>query len=325
MKKLKICLLPMIEARYFLILTLLIGLLILGFTTLFTSELTTEQTYSRHLNSKELYVIDYPNLETDDNFLKINYLGEGEEVYPVMIDNQFTLQNQLSDYEPTFELYEQLGSSTDRYDYVKLAPIYINHEVSLKQMPLPSLGITSIQYGNYPINSNQLLVGELPAIYLQDELKLKSKSELIGRTISLVIDEDVYEFQISGITTGGTDFYLSYENHFFDYEPTRYSYYRQFDTKADKEQYILDTITTQGIEYYDSKNYNYFSVRLKAVIIMSIIITIMYIIILMPKLIGLNNILTSYRKRRTMPLILIIPGLLLVLNIIGLFLIVYST
>lgn len=195
----------------------------------------------------------------------------------------FTIDDNVSD-----ELISQLSDwDANTIEDTKIYPNYTSEEVMSDLIPNDTYQIPYFLAGSYPINDNDVVIGELLAnLYLAD-YNLDSYDELIDKTITITINQNSYNLSISGISAGNKDILASSEFELFKSDqPKNYSYYKEFATKQEKETFVDDNRLDQkgsGINYYESRNYNILNiVKFIKIISLSLIILIFCLIMYTP-------------------------------------------
>lgn len=240
--------------------------------------------------------------------------------YPV--DGDAGVEDLYTKYDLTYTLRKELEEFSSGEDYqMKIYPVYNNPDVDISGYPIAAYGIAGLAYGSYPSDSSQVVLGELAAYRYIADNDIDDINDVVGETIELSVGGKESEFTISGVAIGGLDYYT--DATFFDMDYSTYSYQIDFASKSEKEEYINDQLVLNDVAYLDSENYNFISIRIKLFIIMSIVIVLTIVLINAKKFGGMLSILNAYKKRSSSMLIYIIPSIICVVFLVGLYTVMY--
>lgn len=306
-RKFKILTLPLVDARIFFLFAIIISIIIIFISNVILNIMPEDVLKVYHLDKNELIVLNKD--VSSDGFTKIQQLGEVERNLHKQVTTQFKtkITNET-------KVSTKLQSSYSEYlnSNSKIYPIYYSDKIDLKTLNINSLGLDVIEVGNYPKTDNEILLGEYNALGFMQENDISDMSDILGNEITLEIEGEKYDFTISGVAMGVGDYYTAYGNRLFN-EPLGYSYYKRFATEKQKKQYIKDNLDVNNEEYLSSENYNVQSYVQKINITTNIVITLVFILILLPSYIRIRKILTYYHKKWDRHLIYIIPICLIIM------------
>ncbi len=306
--------LPLLEIKLYLLASFTISLLGVITGYIFLMNIDSEQLVTKYLNPKNLYAVEL--LDSELNYNKIQYLGD-TKYRGIPLDNQFSINGNIWKYEPSDFLTLQLANEQMDEYRPELKPITINRDVNISQLSIPSLGINHLAYGRYPTNTNQIALGELPAISLCSQQELSDCKKLLGQDISLSVNGSEQIFEVSGITSGGLDIYANANLQLFDRNEL-FSYLYSFSSVKEKKTFIANY--NENFDYIDSSDYNQIGMKCKVSIIELILITTSYGFICMNELNKIKIKLKAFKQQKDWFLIYFMPCILYCISVCAIYL-----
>lgn len=122
-------------------------------------------------------------------------------------------------------------------------------------MPNETYNIKEIIVGNYPIEDNDVLIGEYVASAYMNKNDLTDYNQLINKEIIIELNDSMQTLRISGVYSGGENLIVSNQNQAVkNIEPKEIevSLYKKFNSKKEKEEFIATNLKTN--QYIDSSS-----------------------------------------------------------------------
>lgn len=289
-EKIKISNLIIKNNAYYFLVSCAISVILMGISFFILSNLPTELTieHPHNLDNNILYISgELSHLDTNE-FDQIFTYSETIDLENYSVQTGLDFSTFTIDDNVSGELISQLSDwEANSIEDTKIYPDYTSEEVKSDLIPNDTYQIPYFLAGSYPINDNEVVIGELIAnLYLTD-YNLVSYDDLVGKEISLKINNKDYNMIISGVSAGNKDILASSEFELFKSDqPKKYSYYKEFTTKQEKEIFIDDNQLDKkgnGIIYYESRNYNILNIlKIINIISLSLIILIFCLIMYTP-------------------------------------------
>ncbi len=312
MNKLAITTLYVKNDKFYFLITLPILVIFILISSVLITMLTELNNPPINLDNDELFLTIESNSAIDTSEFEQIYsftLGyEQVTSYPALID--IDRENFKINDNVTNVLLSQISSYQNSSLPIYIKPIYSDQIVIDKLIPNNAFLIPYFIAGGYPINNDEVIIGEYIANILLTTYDYEQYDELIGQKIEVIINSVKCELVIAGISAGGKDILTLNTSVFDESKPDVVSYYRKFESKEQKENFIKQYDIEQNeqvIEYYDSKNYNVLNFKL--IIKMSAIIigSIIYIAITYKPLKEIKYVINYYASQTNWRYIYVIP------------------
>lgn len=227
-------------------------------------------------------------------------------VLPIDITN-FTYSENI-----TTELYGDLAKINGQELKFYVYPDYTDDLVKEYHIPNQAYNINYFLAGSYP-EEDEVVVSEYIANILLTEYELESFDKLLGHDLNFTVNDKNYTYQISGVTAGGKDILVDGESEIFTkVAPAEFGYYKEFDSKEEKNKFIIEVQNDKNVSYIDSSNFNQINIS-HLILLTSFCLEILFVFaILYYPLKRVIFILRYYRNDVKWYLVLTYPALLII-------------
>ncbi len=310
----KILTFPIKYNRVELVFTNLCCLLLIIMSVMIFKSFSEANNGSQHIPSDQLYI--YSKVDGLD-------LSQFEPIFPLQasLDKlpNVEVETGLELYNLDIPSFASYNLKSNYYDYSQgdfkttLYPDYTSTIVRQTVMANQTYQLEQILTGSYPLEESDLLIGEYLAIGYMTELKLDSYQQLIGQEVTLKINNNNYQFTISGVYSGGEALITNAQNKQFKSQARNFnpSYYQQFSTKHAKEQY-LKASGLRPEQYLDSSS-NPVNIQLIIAGMLLLVLNLLFITLTILTL-RTDYLVIKYYKQKRALLITVIPAI----NLLGL-------
>ncbi len=111
------------------------------------------------------------------------------------------------------------------------------NETTLKN---ENLGVEHVLKGRYPSNENEVMISEMYAVALINETTAPNYESLIGKEISIIVDDKVIKYKISGIYLGANNNFIinpSSKYDFGEFAAEQSAAFIKFSSKREKKNF----------------------------------------------------------------------------------------
>ncbi len=309
-RRLKIFLLPITSDFMLLAIALSITFLISLIITPLVNYVTPQDISYTNIKSTELFINNPKTLSNTEGFSDIFPFAYDQEQIPYInvglnldfVDTSFNKDIMSKNLSQELPVYTQ-----NDYSSIALYPNLTSKEVELANINNDTYSISYIVAGDYPENRDEVLINEYIAQVYMDNNDFPSYESIIGKNIDVVYEGEKHPLIISGVSVGNDNLVSGFKD--YDYTPSYYGIYKDFDTKKSKEEYINTYLKNDNYNYIDSSMYNTFKV---INVFKSCILGIIFLSITIPPSVSKYKIIRYYDKTYTPVLIFTIPFILLV-------------
>lgn len=310
--KIKLTLLPLQNSTIYIVCSIVIIAILMVASYQVLSLFSSDVGVYKKLSSTELFIqggsdkIDYSSFEQIFPFIEVEEQLGCQEGSIGIANNEFDNTLDISE-----TLHEQLEDETYSQQII-VCPNNTSKQVQKYHLPNEAYGFDSILYGDYP-GQGEVLIGEYVANLYASNHDYKNYKDIIGQKINVTVDKSDYEFKISGVIEGTS--LILYDNPKAEsLNVDNPDYYKDFETKASKEQFITDNNLNKkvtNITYYDSDNYNYTNPKSIVIAISLLLELITLVVVLIYPLKQIKYIIRFYKHQKQWYLIYSIPILII--------------